>query len=131
MKKSPGQSRLSSLLRFGALMIASIAAGVWLFAMLLQVVVGLQKGQDVLNLEAGLLSALILVNVTGVILGWWRKVAGTRLLLVGGLTLSIFSVFAAGRNRSLAVAISGLPFLLSGALLWFTARSDSNQGAGG
>lgn len=113
-------------MRLAALIFASIASGVWLFAMTMQVVVGLQKGQNVLTLEGGLLAALVLFNVTGAILGWWREAAGTKILLIGGIALSVFSIIAAGRNRALAVAISGLPFLLSGVLLWLSTRSASD-----
>jgi hypothetical protein len=116
-----------TILRLAALIIASTAAGLWLFLIILQVVVGLQKGQEVLTLESGLLMVLILVNVAGVLLGWWRRAAGTKLLLAGGPILSIFSFVAAGWNRSLVFTISGLPFLLAGTILWYTGRSDTNQ----
>jgi hypothetical protein len=127
VENKTNQSKSKTILRLAALIFATTAAGVWLFAMIMQVVVGLQKGQDVLTLEGGLLAALVLLNGVGTVLGWWRKAAGTRILVIGGLALSIFSIIAAGRNRALAVTISGLPFLLSGILLWFSTRSTSNH----
>jgi hypothetical protein len=96
--------------------------------MLMQVVVGLQKGQDVLTLESGMLALLVLLNVIGTVIGWWRPVRGMKILIAGGLALSIFSMAAAGRNRALAVVISGLPFLLSGFLLWIITRSNDLPG---
>ena len=127
MENETNRSKAMTILRVAALTFATIAAGVWLFVMTMQVVVGLQKGQDVLTLEAGLLAALVLLNLAGAVLGWWRKAAGTKILLIGGLALSVFSIIAAGRNRALVIAISGLPFLLSGILLWFSTRSTSNH----
>jgi hypothetical protein len=127
MENRGKQSKAMNAIRLVALIFATIAAGVWLFVMVMQVVVGLQKGQDVLTIEAGLLAILVLLNVFGTILGWWRKAAGTLILLLGGLALSLFSIIAAGRNRALAVAISGLPFLLSGILLWFSTRSAADR----
>ena len=127
MENKTNRSKSRAILRLAALIFATIAAGVWLFAMIMQVVVGLQKGQDVLTLEGGLLAALVLVNIAGTVLGWGRKAAGIRILIIGGLALSVFSIIAAGRNRALSVAISGLPFLLSGILLWFSTHSTSND----
>jgi hypothetical protein len=122
------RSKSTTALRLIALIFASVAAGVWIFAMVMQVVVGLQKGQDVLTLEGGLLAVLVIINVMGTVLGWWRKSAGTKILLSGGFALSVFSIIAAGRNRALAVAISGLPFLLSGILLWLSMHLNVEKG---
>ncbi len=129
MTRETNQSGLHRIFRLVALIFATIAAAVWLFVMVMQVVVGLQKGQDVLTLESGLLALLVLVNVAGAVIGWWKTAAGARMLLLGGLALSIFSIAAAGRNRALAVAVSGLPFLLSGGLLWFAGRTNFQEGS--
>lgn len=90
----------------------------------MQVVVGLQKGQDVFTLESGLLAMLILTNLAGAVTGWWNSATGVKILLIGGVALSIFSAVVAGRNRDLALAISGLPFLLSSFLLWVSQQTQ-------
>lgn len=128
MTQSTKKNVMGRTLRLGTLLFATVAAALWLFVMTIQVVTGLQKNQDVFGQEGSLLALLVLVNVTGTAVGWWRTAAGSKILLLGGIALSLFSYAAAGRNRALAAAVSGLPFLLSGALLWVAARANSQQG---
>lgn len=131
MTDNASQERLSKALRWAGRILASIAAGVWLFVMIMQVVVGLQKGQDVLTTEGALLASLVLFNLSGTVLSWRRNAAGSKILLAGGFALSLFTILAAGRNRSFAVAISGLPFFISGILLWLSTRSNAEKGLPG
>lgn len=116
-------ARADRWIRLAGRLIASIAALLWLFVIIAQVVIGLQKGQDVFTLEGSLLGILILVNAVGTVLAWWKPVIGANAILAGGLALSVFALISAGRNHAVAVLVSGAPFLLAGILILTASRT--------
>lgn len=103
-----------------ARILGSIVVGFWL---LITVMSGFEDGWR-LNQEGAILLALILVSAVAFIIAWRREKLGGILLLIAGLAHCVFAYFAAGRNKALAISVSGVPFLLIGILfLWSWSRS--------
>ena len=97
-----------------------VIVGFWL---LVTVMSGFEEGWGVSG-EGAIMLALIIASTVAFIFAWWRERLGGILLLIVGLAHCIFAYFAAGRNKALAISVSGVPFLLLGGLfLWSWSRS--------
>ena len=70
------------------------------------------------TIEGALLAVLVVANLGGVALAWWRARIGGTVLVVAGAALCVFAYVTAGHNKGFAVLVSGAPFLLSGILLF-------------
>ncbi len=116
-------ARKSRPVHWTARILGLILVGFWLFIM----VKGAIDGGLALNSENGIMLALILASTMAFIVAWWSERLGGILLLAVGLGHCTFAFFAAGHNKALAVSVSGVPFLLLGALfLWSWSRSRSS-----
>ena len=82
-------------------------------------------GREPLTVEGALLGALIVANVAGVALAWWRAPVGGVVLALAGAALCVFAYLTAGHNKGFAVLVSGAPFTVAGVLLLVSARSDT------
>jgi hypothetical protein len=94
-------------------------AGAW---WLLTGVVHLIVGREPLTAEGALLGVLIVANVAGVVLAWWRGRLGGIVLILAGAALCVFAYLSAGHNKGFAVLVSGAPFLLAGVLILASRR---------
>lgn len=114
-------------LRWLARGVGSLVAGSWLLIGIIQAIAEhLPRA-----LESYIMAGLIIDSVIGVVVAWWSERIGGTLLIAVGLTHVVFALSQATRNRGLAVDISGVPFLLIGALFlasWWTARHDRATG---
>jgi GNAT superfamily N-acetyltransferase len=72
--------------------------------------------------ESSLLAGLVLAAALATGVGWRRARLGGLLLTVVGTILCVFGYVTAGRNKWVAVLVSGLPFLAAGALLLAGSR---------
>ena len=86
----------------------------WVFSLGAHAIVG----DEELTGEGALLGFLVLVCVTGVIIGWFKERTGGIVTIAGGLALCVFAYISAGHNEWIAVLVSGAPFLLSGVLFY-------------
>ena len=114
-------TRKGQAIHWAPRILGSIIVGFWLIAM----VMGARGGGLSLNAENVIMLVLILASTAAFIIAWSHERLGGILLLVVGLAHSIFAYFAAGRNKAFAILISGVPFLLLGALFlgnWSRSR---------
>jgi hypothetical protein len=118
---------MNRILRIFAKTFAALAAAFWLFAIIADFIVALQKEQDPFLLEGLLLTLLVLINSVGALLAWWRAKTAAIVLILGGVALSIFAVLSAGHNHLLAVLVSGAPFLLAGLLIRLTPAGSGSK----
>jgi len=119
------EQRSVGWLRWVARGLGTLAAAWWVLA---GVGHGL-AGDEPWTAESTVLVVLVAVNVLGVILAWWRERLGWIVLVVGGAAMCVFAWVSAGRNRVLAVLVSGAPFLVSGILLWCHFNSPGRSGS--
>jgi len=105
--------RLALVMRWTARVLGTLVGGVYLFVL----IVSAFDGSEPLTLEGAILGVLILVAVLGVVMVWWRERQGATILVADGLALGVFALLTAGRNRGLAVLVSGAPFIFAGLLL--------------
>lgn len=124
--QSPG-NRAALWLRRMARGLGVLLAGFWVFIGILQAFVG----SDPWTIESAVLAALIVAGALAVAAGWWRAGIGGLLLMLVGAVHCAFAWVAAGHNKLFAVAITGIPFLLVGALFlaswWLLRRRASAQ----
>lgn len=71
--------------------------------------------EDALAESIGI-GVLVVLNVAGVLIAFRHERFGGRVLLATGVAFAVFALLTAGRNHWLAAAVSGGPFMLSGAL---------------
>jgi hypothetical protein len=66
--------------------------------------------------ESLVLAGLILASAISVAAAWRWERAGGAAVVACGLAHAIFAAVAAGHNRGLAILVTGVPFLIAGAL---------------
>lgn len=93
--------------------ISTIAAGFWLFIH----IVGVFTDDEPWTSEASVLVGLIIPSILATIIGWRRGRLGGALLVAAGIALCIFGYVSAGRNKLIAIGVSGMPFLVAGVML--------------
>jgi hypothetical protein len=103
-----------------ALGLGTLAGVWWLVSMVGQLV----AGKEPPTIEGVLLGALTVACLAGVGLAWWRAGLGGAVLAVAGAALCVFAYLSAGRNKWVAVLVSGAPFLLAGVLLLVGRRQQ-------
>ena len=103
--------------------LSSAAAAFWL---LIGVLGAFSEGEP-WTTESSLLAGLVLAATLATAISWRRLRAGAALLIIAGAAFCVFGYVTAGRNRWLAVAVSGLPFLAAGALLLVGARRAAHE----
>lgn len=96
--------------------IGTLAAVFWPLALLASAIGEMIGGEFERSLEGAMLAALVIVAVVGVIIAWRREVIGGAIAVIAGVALCIFAYVTAGFNQGFAMAVSGGPFLLAGAL---------------
>lgn len=102
--------------------IGSIVSIFWIAVMLLQTFLG----KNDLTLEGFLLVILIFFNTTGIFIAFINVRFGSYLIIFSSIMLSIFTYISAGHNEAFTIAVSGLPFLLTG-ILFFIGSTKSNR----
>jgi hypothetical protein len=111
------------MLRWTARILATLVTLYWL---LIGVLTGLHETAP-LDLESAIMALLFITSTVFVLVAWVRERLGGILLLLVGSAHCIFAWIASGHNRLLAVAISGLPYLIFGGLFLLSARSSSGS----
>ena len=86
-------------------------------------------GREPWTAEGALLAVLIVANVAGVVLAWWRARLGGVVLALAGAALCVFAYVTAGRNKGFAVLVSGAPFAVAGVLLLVSTKRDKASSA--
>jgi hypothetical protein len=127
MAQQSSDSRGALRLRRIARGSGALLAGFWVFIGILQAFVG----SDPWTVESAILVALILAAALAVAAAWWRSGVGGLLLILVGAAHCAFAWVAAGHNKLFAVAITGIPFLLVGALFltsWWLFRRRVSAG---
>jgi hypothetical protein len=112
------------MLRWTARILSTLITLYWLVIGILS---GLKESAP-LNLESAIMALLILASAVFVLIAWFRERLGGLLLLLVGTAHSIFALFAAGHNHAMAIAISGLPYLILGGMFILSIR-DPGQSA--
>ncbi len=101
-------------------------AGAW---WLLSGVAHIIWGREPWTLEGALLAVLIVANVTGVALAWWRERLGGAVLALAGAALCVFAYVTAGHNKGFAVLVSGAPFFMAGVLFLVSSKRANVSGS--
>jgi hypothetical protein len=105
--------------------LGTLAAGFWVFIGILEAI----AGSDPWTIQSTVLAVLIIAGAVAVAVAWWREGIGGSLLLLVGLAHGVFAFVAAGQNKLFAVAITGVPFLLTGFLFlvswWLHRKADT------
>jgi len=102
--------------------LGTLVAGFWVLIGLLEAF----AGADPWTVESAILVVLIVAAALTVAVAWWRAGPGGFLLVLVGAAHCVFAAVTAGHNRLFAVAITGVPYLLAGALFlasWRLSRA--------
>lgn len=109
-------------------MLGTLVAGFWVLIGLLLAFVGSEPW----IVESAIMAGLIAVAALAVAVAWWRAGPGGILLVLVGAVYCVFAAVTAGHNRLFAVAITGVPYLLVGALFlgiwWLSRETESARG---
>ena len=120
-EKKQSSHRRVKILRWFARGTGILFASFWLFIVIVSI---FNEGTD-LDTESAIMATLIFSSIFGVIVAWFREFEGGIILLVVAIAHSINALIVAGRNKGLAIAISGGPFLIIGSLFlaaWLQSR---------
>ena len=109
-------------LKWGGLILGTLAGGFWLVSLILNAVHELNEGVLPTSIEGPLLAFLVLSASASVGFSWRNLSVGGLLTTGSGLALSIFAYFSSGHNHLIAALVSGFPFFLAGILITFSAR---------
>jgi len=120
------EDRVTKRIRRTARITGSIIGGVWLFVGIAHAIQ--ESGPP--ERDGIIMAILMITSVIGVIVAWWREKIGGTILIIVGIAHCIFAYLVAGRNRGFAMLVSGVPFLVIGALFlvaWW--RSEAKRPA--
>jgi hypothetical protein len=116
--------RSVKIFRWLARGIGTLMASLWLFI----VVMSILTESTALDTESTIMAVLIFSSIFGVLVAWFRELEGGIILLIVAIAHSTFAFIVAGRNKGLAMLISGGPFLVIGSLFiatwWRSKRSN-------
>ena len=119
--------RITRWIRWIARGMSSVLVALWLFAG-----IGSALGEpDSFTLESAMMAGFITAAVLGVLIAWRRERMGATILIVCGVVFSTFAYFSAGRNKGLAMLVSGAPIYAPGwrrRARFSTAAPDSSRG---
>jgi len=105
-----------------------IARGISLFVAAVWVLMGIVPTffePPAWTFEDKMMAGLTTACLASILIAWFREGVGGALLILCGVAHSTFAYFAAGHNIALAVAISGGPFLVLGALFLLARRRST------
>ena len=111
--------KTTKIIHWTARILGSISGAFWVLALTLSTIMESRLGVEPTpeaKLEGTILGCLVAVVVIGVIIAWFREGIGGLIVVIGGIVLSIFAYITAGHNKVLAMASSGIPFLIAGIL---------------
>lgn len=111
--------KTTKIIHWTARILGSISGAFWVLALTLSTIMESKLGVEPTpeaKLEGIILGCLVAVVVIGVIIAWFREGIGGLIVVIGGIVLSIFAYITAGHNKVLAMASSGIPFLIAGIL---------------
>ncbi len=111
--------KTTKIIHWTARILGSISGAFWVLALTLSTIMESKLGVEPTpeaKLEGTILGCLVAVVVIGVIIAWFREGIGGLIVVIGGIVLSIFAYITAGHNKVLAMASSGIPFLIAGIL---------------
>ncbi|UCF59670.1 MAG: hypothetical protein JSV37_07825, partial [Anaerolineaceae bacterium] len=115
--------RSPKILRWLARGLGTLMASLWLFI----VVMSIFTESTELDTESTIMAILIFSSIFGVLVAWFRELEGGIILLIVTIAHSTFAFIVAGRNKGLAMLISGGPFFVIGSLFiatwWRSKRS--------
>jgi prepilin signal peptidase PulO-like enzyme (type II secretory pathway) len=109
-----------------ARVLGGLAAAMWLLPLVGSLVTGDHTDEGTLAESVGV-AVLAGANIVGVLVAFRHPRIGGRLLLVSGVLFSLFALVTAGRNEAFAAAVSGGPFIVSGALFSVASRDDAGS----
>jgi hypothetical protein len=126
MAENDRSSGRGNRLRRTARIIGTLLAGFWLFA---GIASGIAEAAPwPLPWESMAMAALMIVSAAGVLIAWWREGIGGAVLVTVGVAHCVNALIQAGRNRLLAVLISGVPFIVVGILFLVSwSRSKASE----
>ena len=120
-------TQVAAWLRWIVRGLGTLVAGFWVFIGILEAI----AGPDPWTAESTVWAVLIIIAAVAVAVAWWREGLGGFLILPVGIAHGAFAFFAAEHNTLLAVAITGIPFLLVGFLSlgswWLHRTADTAQ----
>lgn len=122
-EKNQNNDRSPKILRWLARGLGTLMASLWLFI----VVMSIFTESTELDTESTIMAILIFSSIFGVLVAWFRELEGGIILLIVAIAHSTFAFIVAGRNKGLAMLISGGPFFVIGSLFiatwWRSKRS--------
>ncbi|RMF69345.1 MAG: hypothetical protein D6743_01960 [Calditrichaeota bacterium] len=114
-------NRLAIALRWSARGVGSLAAASWLFV----IIAGAVAKEEPWTSESTVLTVLGAASALGVLIAWRKEGLGGLLLVACGIAGNIFGWIAAGRNKAVAMLVTGGPFVVAGLLFigsWWLLR---------
>lgn len=115
-----GSSRSARWLRWISRIAGTLVAGFWLSMGILSAIFE----REPWTVEGFIMASLIVASAVGVGLAWWRARLGGIVLLLVGVAHCIFALVEARHNVAFAVLISGVPYLIVGALFLLAWRGS-------
>ena len=119
--------RTTKRVRRTARAIGTFAGAYWLLAVIGSFIAEMLSNSARLTLEGVILGILVIAAALGVLVAWRREGVGGTIVVVCGAAHSVFAYVVAGHHKGFAVLVSGVPFLVAGALFlvsWRRSRSS-------
>lgn len=127
MAISAGRSKQHDKLQRVARTLGAIVAAFWLFVGIVEAL----TEKEPWTLESAIMGTLMTSSIIGVIVCWFREGLGALIVLAVAVAHTVFAYTVAGHNKGFAVAVSGGPFFIIGALFlacWWRSRSAARTG---